>query len=155
MTTWNQCLPFAINVSLALFLLQGELMTSKSRFTAAERADFADQVIDGGRTIREVADECEVPRQTVQNWVKARRNERGIPTPRPGSGASTPERMAARQERLEKARAEFEARAEKAEARTASLETIVARQRSAIAALKETLRLYMDPDGFEDGTAAA
>ncbi|MFC9395027.1 transposase [Streptomyces sp. NPDC057027] len=130
-------------------------MTASSHFTAAERAAFADQVIDGGRTIREIAEESGVARQTAQNWVKTRRGERGIPTPRPGSGRSTPERMAARQEKLEKANSELEARAETAEARSASLEALAARQRSAIAALKETLRLYMDPDGFGDGTVPA
>lgn len=105
-------------------------------------------VIDGARTIREVADECEVPRQTVQNWVKSRRAKRGIPTPRPGSGPSTPERMAARLEKLEKAKAN-------AEARSASLEALVTRQGAAVAALKETLRLYVDPDGFGNGMTPA
>ncbi|MGI5340558.1 transposase [Streptomyces sp. CA-181903] len=130
-------------------------MTNKPRFTAAERAAFADEVIDGRRMVREVADECGVPRQTVQNWVKSRRIERGVPVPRRKGGLSTPERMAARQEKLEKAKAESEARAEKAEARNAVLEAMVSRQRSAIAALKQTLHLYMDPDGFDNGPTPA
>ncbi|MFI6691416.1 transposase [Streptomyces sp. NPDC050433] len=130
-------------------------MTAQSRFTANERETFADQVIDGARTIREVADDCEVPRQTVQNWVKSRRERRGIPTPRPGSGPSTPERMAARLEKLEKAKADAEVRAANAEARSASLEALVARQGIAVAALKGTLRLYVDPEGFGDGVTPA
>ncbi|WP_137988495.1 helix-turn-helix domain-containing protein [Streptomyces vilmorinianum] len=129
-------------------------MSFDSRFSAEERAAFAELVITGQQTTREIADKHEVSRSTVQSWVDRYRKERGVPTPPRGGGVDMSAKAVAKYEKLEKAKAESDRRAEVAESRLAQVEALAARQSSAIEALKGALRLFMNPDEFGDGALA-
>ncbi|MFF1676205.1 helix-turn-helix domain-containing protein [Streptomyces sp. NPDC058256] len=121
-------------------------MSFDSRVNSEERTQFADLVLNGEKTVREISDQHQISRKTVQNWVERRRAELGVPTPPRGGGPTLPTRALVRIEKAEKARAEAEERAAMLEARVAELEAQVVRQGAAITHLKGTLRIYMEPE---------
>lgn len=121
-------------------------MSFDSRFAPDERAQFADLVLNGEKTVREISDEHQISRKTVQNWVERRRAELGVPTPPRGAGLTMPTRALVRIEKAEKARGEAEQRVTALEARVAELELLNRQQNSDIAHLKGTLQIYMQAE---------
>jgi len=119
-------------------------MTTVSRFTPEQRTAYADQVIDDVLKLKDLAGELEIPRQTIQNWVNARKKERGIPAQPPGTGNLSPLQLKNQIVKLKERNVVLATTVRELTERIERAEAEASRHRQSVEHLKGTLRLYME-----------
>ncbi|MDX2828357.1 hypothetical protein Sipo8835_35710 [Streptomyces ipomoeae] len=115
----------------------------QSKLSPEKRAELADLVIAGTKTVLELSVEYEVPRRTVNGWVHKRKQQLGIPGSTHGGDRTLPPAALRRVAKEKEGRVAAERRAESYRSELEDTKTQLERLVETLNGMQITLEYYM------------
>lgn len=111
--------------------------SNNTKYTTEFREQTAKYVVESGKSATAVAEEIEIDKNTVCNWVRAYRRENGLPTYAEEKGIAPLSRNAERSEENQRIR--------DLEKENRRLRKELADEQEKVAILKKSLHIFMIP----------
>ncbi|GGZ85634.1 hypothetical protein [Streptomyces bluensis] len=118
-------------------------MTFQSKLSPEKRAELADLVIAGTKTVLELSIEYEVSRKTVNGWVQKRKRDLGIPGSPHGGDRTLPPAALRRVAKEKEGRVAAERLVESLRGELADTRTQLERMVETLHGMQVTLEYYM------------
>lgn len=118
-------------------------MKFQSKLSPEKRAELADLVIAGTKTVLELSTEYEVPPRTVNGWVQKRKQQLGIPGSTHGGDRTLPPAALRRVAKEKEGRVAAERLVESLRSELADSKTQLERMMETLHGMQVTLEYYM------------